>query len=195
MILKVEAEKRELGKKSELSQLRRNGFIPAIIYADGKAGQNISLLKRDFMKTYKKSIGELAFFSITLEGKEYLTILKERQIHPVSRDLTHVDFQELRQDKMINIHLPLKYIGTPVGVKEGGVVDITVRTLDIQCLPKDVVEDYEVDITNLKVGQSIHIKDIKIPNLQIKSAQDLSIVSVHPPKGEKVSKTATETAE
>ncbi len=91
MNIKIEAKKRVIGKKSDMTILRASGMIPAIIYGEGKVGINISLEKISFMKAYRTSIGGMAFFEINVEGEEVTTILKDKQVHPTSREFMHID--------------------------------------------------------------------------------------------------------
>ncbi|HNW99847.1 MAG TPA: 50S ribosomal protein L25 [Candidatus Cloacimonadota bacterium] len=194
MIFRLEATKRTVGKKSLNTELRKSGLIPAVIYGQGETGIPISLNKMEFMKEYKKSIGEIAFFNINIEGKEYNTIMKERQIHPVRRDVIHVDFLELHKDTPINVNVPLKFIGQPEDLKNGGILEIGMRHLSLTCLPAEIPEDFQVDISNLRIGQSIHVKDIDIKNLHIHDAADLTIASIHTARGLEIEAEAAEAA-
>jgi large subunit ribosomal protein L25 len=179
MVIKIEAGKRTLGKKSDRKDLRKDFKIPGIMYGQGIEGTPIQFNAPDFMKAYKQSIGELAIFNIVLDGEEHRCILKAKQIHPVRRDIIHVDFLSLNPGHEVSLSLPIKFVGEPVGATEGGIVDIIVRTLHIACLPKDIPEDVEIDISSLKIGDSLHIKDIKIPNVKIKDSEDVTTVVVH----------------
>jgi large subunit ribosomal protein L25 len=184
MVIKIEAAKRALGKKSDRKNLRKGGKIPAVVYGSGKVGTNIQLEASDFMKAYKKGIGELAIFNVNIDGEEHRCIIKDKQIHPVRRDVLHVDFLELNPGHEVSLTLPIKFVGDPESLKLGGVLDIIHRDLQISCLPKDIPEDVEVDISNLAINESIHVKDITIPNVTIKDAEDVSIVIIHEKKGQ-----------
>jgi len=188
MILNIAVHSREISKKSARKSLRKSGSIPAVIYSEGQPGINISVPTNEFSKLYKKSIGEVAVFNLNLEGKEIHTIVKARQIHPVSRDFIHVDFLELHPDKELNLSVPFKFIGQPASLKEGGIMEITVRELKVSCLPKHIPEDIPLDIEKLKIGQAIYVKDISVENITIKEAGNIPIVSVH---GSKTAKTET----
>ncbi|HPR16897.1 MAG TPA: 50S ribosomal protein L25 [Candidatus Cloacimonadota bacterium] len=163
MHIKIKAEKRELGKKSDLKNYRKEGFIPAVVYGEGKEGINILLPVIPFQKAYKKSIGEVAIFEIEVGNKKYSTFIKEKQIHPVSREFVHIDFVELHKGKHITMEIPINFIGEPKGVKEGGVVEYLHRSLEITCLPKDLPEEIDVDITELHVGDTLHFSNITLP--------------------------------
>jgi len=194
MNLKLETQKREMGKKSNLTTLRKSGFIPAVVYGEDLADNiNISICDSDFMKSIKKSLGELAFYDLNIEGKEYRTVIKEKQIHPVSRKTLHIDFQVLHEGSPIVVHIPFKFTGIPAGAKHGGLLEILHRNVEVVCLPKHIVEDIEVDVSSLENGQSFHISQINLHklNLKLKHESDLVLAVVHPPKG--VEAVATET--
>lgn len=172
MNIAIEAKLRETKKKSDLNQLRAQEFIPAVIYKSGsKAGEDglkISLVEADFTKAYRKSIGEISFFIVKLDNKEYRTIIKDKQVHPVSRKVMHIDFLELVPDKKVTMRIPLKFFGDPKGLKEGGKLEILVRSLSITCLPDAIPEEVKIDLSDLAVGQSIHFQDLTLENIQSK---------------------------
>jgi large subunit ribosomal protein L25 len=197
MILNLAVQPRVIGKKSQRKSLRKDGKIPAIIYSEGQPGILISVPTNEFQKLYKKSIGEVAVFNLTLDGNEISAIVKARQIHPVTRDFIHVDFYELHQGKELNLSIPFKFIGTPVALKEGGNLEISMRELKVSCLPKNIPEDIPLNIENVKLGETIYVKDISLENIVIKDVASLPIVSVIAPKSESTATTddkSTETA-
>lgn len=182
MNVKIVAKAREKGKKSKLTNLRNSGYIPAIIYGEGQEGIKISLEKISFLRAYKKTIGEIALFDIELDGKEFTTILKEKQIHPVSREFTHIDFQELHKGVSITVNVPFRYIGEPVGIGLGGVLEIMVREIEVSCLPKDIPEDIEIDISAIGIDESLHLKDIDLGILETKLSPETTLASVRTPR-------------
>lgn len=182
MNVKIVAKAREKGKKSDMTNLRNSGHIPAIIYGEGQEGQKISLEKIPFLRAYKKTIGEIALFDIELDGKKITTILKEKQIHPVSRDFMHIDFQELHKGVSITVNVPFRYIGEPVGISLGGVLEIMVRDIEVSCLPKDIPEDIEIDISTIGIDESLHLRDIDLGVLETKLTPETTLASVRTPK-------------
>jgi large subunit ribosomal protein L25 len=182
MNIVIEASKREIGTKSDLSNLRKNDFIPGVVYGPGREPLSIQLDKNLFLKEYRKTIGELVIFVLKIEKKKYQTIIKDKQIHPVTREIQHIDFLELRQDSKIRVNVPVKYIGTPAGVKEGGVLEIMIRVVEISCLPKDLIEDIEIDISHLEIGKSVQIGDLNFENAEVSLSPDISLAIVHAPK-------------
>jgi len=185
MILNLAVQSRELGKKSERKNLRKSGQIPAVIYSEGQPGINISVPANEFLKLYRKSIREVAVFNLTLNGNDLQAIVKSRQMHPVSREFLHVDFLELHKGKELSLSVPIKFIGTPASIKEGGILEITVREVEVSCLPRHIPEDIPLNIENLNLGDTIYIKDLNIENVTIKDSGNIAVVSIHSPKAEK----------
>lgn len=182
MIFKIGATQRESGKKSDLSKLRKDGIIPAIIYGPEVEPIKISLDKADFMKLYKKSFNELVFYELEIDGKEYHTLLKERQIHPVSREILHVDFMVIPPHQMIDVDVPLKFVGTPIGTKEGGLMEVIHRSIRIQCVEDAIPEDIEVDISHLIVGEALHVHQVPKGNWIVKDHPESALVTIHAKK-------------
>ena len=184
MKLNLAVQARTLGKKSEKKTLRKSGNIPAIIYSDGQPGITISVQSNEFTKLYKKSLATVTVFGLNLDGKEILAIVKARQIHPVSRDFIHVDFMELHKEKEINLSVPIKIVGSPHALKEGGVMDVLLRELKISCFPQYIPEDIPINVEELKIGETFYVKDLKLKNMTIKDSPSQAIVSVSLPKSE-----------
>ena len=181
MNIKINAEKRDLGKRSDLTELRKEGFIPGIIYGAGQEGMKIAFNARDYTREYKKSIGAVAFFDITVDGKIYKTFIKEKQIHPLTREIVHIDFLELHKGKPITIDVPINFTGEALGTKEGGVFEIIHRTIQVTCLPKDIPDEISFDISDMNIGDSIHLKDLNISeemNTDLSDEITIAILSV-----------------
>ncbi|MDP8231366.1 MAG: 50S ribosomal protein L25 [Candidatus Zophobacter franzmannii] len=183
MILKVAAQIREIErKKSSVKNLRKSGNIPAVIYGSGEEAKHVTLEKISFMKSYKKSIGETALFYVSVDGKEIHTIIKSRQMHPVTREIVHVDFLEFHPGRPITIDIPLSVTGEPEGVKLGGNLDVLMHKLPVSCLPKDIPEAIEIDVSALNIGDSIHVADLSHEKFTFNIADDITLVIVHAPR-------------
>lgn len=181
MNIKINAEKRDLGKRSDLTELRKEGFIPGIIYGAGQEGIKIAFNARDYTREYKKSIGAVAFFDITIDGKTYKTFIKEKQIHPLTREIVHIDFLELHKGKPITIDVPINFTGEALGTKEGGVFEIIHRVIQVTCLPKDIPDEIRFDISEMNIGDSIHLRDLDISeemNTELTDEITIAILSV-----------------
>ena len=195
MNIKIKVEKRETSKKSDLNKLRKNGLIPAVLYGKNYS-EKITLVENEFTKLYSKSIGHFAFFDFILNNKEYKTIIKEKQINPVTRKLIHIDFFELKEGEEITVNIPLNFVGIAPGTKVGGVLDISMRFLEITCLSKDLPEEIEIDISNLELGHAIHIRDLSLSDkILIHASLDQSLASVNLPHVSKETKKEEESKE
>ena len=183
MNIKINAEKRDLGKRSDLTELRKEGFIPGIIYGAGQEGIKIAFNARDYTREYKKSIGAVAFFDITVDGNTYKTFIKEKQIHPLTREIVHIDFLELHKGKPITIDVPINFTGEALGTKEGGVFEIIHRVIQVTCLPKDIPDEIKFDISEMNIGDSIHLRDLDISeDMNTELTDDITIAILSVPK-------------
>ncbi len=197
MIFNLEAQKRTTTKRSELSALRRQGMIPAVLYGKSVESIPISIDRGTFMQCYKKSFNELAFYELELEGAKHHTILKDKLIHPVTRNILHIDFMVVEESAQMEFEVPVQFVGEAAGTKEGGFMDVVQRSVKITCRAKDIPEDIKLDVSGLHVGDSLHVKDLPDGKWQYKDHPDVALVVVHAKKVEEapVTEAAPETAE
>jgi large subunit ribosomal protein L25 len=150
--------------KGTARKLRAAGEIPAIIYGHKRQPQSLKLNAHQFSRMLEKISYTTTVIELTIDGAMSRTIIRELQRHPVKRDVLHVDFQELVAGEKITVRVPLKFVGTPDGVRQGGgILDEVMRELHITVDPADIPNHFDVDVTSLQVGKSLHISDIKIP--------------------------------
>ncbi|MEA2103386.1 MAG: 50S ribosomal protein L25 [Candidatus Cloacimonadota bacterium] len=184
MKIEIEAKIREAGKKTA-KNLRMLEQIPAVVYGKGIDSKSVSIDYKTFRKIYMAIQGKKSFIFLKIEGEKEAvrTLIKEMQIEPVSRKVTHIDFQIILSGQLIEIEVPIKPVGDSPGMKEGGIMEILLRELDVKCLPKDLPESIEIDISNLNLNDSVHISDIleNYPNIEILHPADTSILSIQPP--------------
>ncbi len=182
MDFNLKVEKRVVAqKKSDNKNIRKEGYIPGVIYGDGKQGTLIKLRSNEFVKAYNKSLGELAFFNLEVDGKTYKTIIKDKQVHPSTRRVVHIDFMELTKGHTITVDIPIKLVGDSVGVVEGGIVDFLMHTISISCLPSQIISELEVDISNLAIGDTLRVADLPLGDLQANAEPEISVVHIIPP--------------
>ena len=162
------------GKKAA-RQIRSQENVPAVIYV---GAQEVNFYAS--AKAFKPLVytGEFQIAEVTVDGKMYRCILKDLQFDKVTDALIHLDLLELVDDKKVVATLPLKYVGTSVGVKEGGKLVIKIKSLKVKALPKDLVETISVDITNLALNENIRVEDVKAPGLEIMNSPRIPIASV-----------------
>jgi large subunit ribosomal protein L25 len=162
------------GKKAA-RQIRSQENVPAVIYG---GAQEVNFYAS--AKAFKPLVytGEFQIAEVTVDGKKYRCILKDLQFDKVTDALIHLDLLELVDDKKVVATLPLKFVGTSVGVKEGGKLVIKIKSLKVKALPKDLVENINVDITNLALNANIRVEDVKAPGLEIMNSPRIPIASV-----------------
>ena len=162
------------GKKAA-RQIRSQENVPAVIYG---GAQEVNFYAS--AKAFKPLVytGEFQIAEVTVDGKMYRCILKDLQFDKVSDALIHLDLLELVEDKKVVATLPLKFVGTSVGVKEGGKLVIKIKSLKVKAFPKDLVETINVDITNLALNANIRVEDVKAPGLEIMNSPRIPIASV-----------------
>jgi large subunit ribosomal protein L25 len=165
MEARLEAVKRETFGKNEAGRLRRTGQIPGVLYGgspDGKAiAEPITVNPKDLLKILHSEAGANALISLTLGGIEARVMIREYQLDPVSHHLLHVDFYRVRMDQRITVAVPITVKGEPRGVKQqGGLLDFVQREVNVECLPADIPEHLEIDVSELMVGQGVRLKDL-----------------------------------
>ncbi len=164
----------EHGKKAA-RQIRSQECVPAVIYG---GAQEINFYAP--AKAFKPLVytGEFQLANVTVDGKTYTCILKDLQFDKISDSLIHVDLLELVEDKKVIATLPLKFVGTSVGVKGGGKLVIKMKSLKVKTLPKYLKEAIEVDITTLELNGNIRVEDVKDENYEILNSPRIPIASV-----------------
>jgi len=159
----IKGETKKGSNKILLKAKKKEGKVPANLYGTGF--DNISLFVDS--KELKKAIKSgTKVFSLETESGTFKVITKEVQRHPISWDLLHVDFLKLSEDKKVTIKIPVRYIGEAFGVKNmGGVLLLNSRTVEVSCLPKYILDEIVVDVTELKLHETIHAGDLKLENI------------------------------
>jgi len=162
------------GKKAA-RQIRSQENVPAVIYGGAEEVNFYASAKAFKPLVYT---GEFQIAEVNVDGKTYKCILKDLQFDKVTDALIHLDLLELVDDKKVVATLPLKFVGTSVGVKEGGKLVIKIKSLKVKALPKDLVETINVDITTLALNGNIRVEDVKAPGLEIMNSPRIPIASV-----------------
>ncbi|MFZ2324484.1 MAG: 50S ribosomal protein L25 [Ignavibacteriaceae bacterium] len=180
----LEAKKRTKIDKASRSALRKEGRVPAIYYSKHHDPLAIDLSERALHPLVFTSKTHL--ISLSLDGQEDLDcIIKDVQFDPVTEKIVHIDLLGLKKGEKIQIEVPVQLIGTAVGIKEGGILQHTLHKIEIECLPVDIPEHIEIDVTTLKLGDSIHIGDLKFNEFNILNSAEAIVASVTHPKAEK----------
>ena len=170
---------------ANVRRLRRTGLIPGVIYGDGGKAREVSLPQHEFKQMLHHHAGEQMMVAIEFDGKNESVLLKEVQHAPLSGDILHVDFQEVSLTKKLKVQISIELIGEPEGVKtEGGVLDHTLYSVEVECLPSDILEKIEVDVSSLKMGDVMTVKDIELDasKYEILLDDDVAVASVLAPR-------------
>lgn len=182
--VQLEARKRDNLSKSFTNSLRRQGKVPGVIYSRSIQPISVEVLEgaiKPLVFTAKTNL-----ISLNLEGQDNLDcIIKDVQFDPVTDRIVHFDLQTFDAKEKIHLEIPVQLIGSAIGVKEGGVVQQNLHKIEIECLPALIPEVISLDISGLKLGDSIHARDIKIEGVEILIPEEAIIVSVAHPKIEK----------
>ncbi|MCX8122631.1 MAG: 50S ribosomal protein L25/general stress protein Ctc [Spirochaetes bacterium] len=170
--------------KNANHRLRAQGYIPAVLYAHGES-QSIMFQKKNFFKIFKGHISENVLIDLDIKDNPDSPVkafVKDYQRHPITDEILHVDFFRVTMTEAISTKVPVEVVGTPVGVKQGGILEFIEREIEVECLPADLPEKITIDVTNLAIGQSIHVKDIIAPKgVKILSTPDSVVLAVLAP--------------
>ena len=167
-------------------RLRQSGQLPAVLYGPGAETVLLSVKMSDFNQVLKKSGASQLLLNLVIQDSETYTrsaMVKELQTHPVSRDFLHVDFYEIAMDRKIRVKVPIVTTGMAKGVELGGVLQIIRREIEVLCLPFEVPESFEIDISDLDIGDSVHVGDIsQVGEIEFLEDDHFTIVTLLSPK-------------
>jgi large subunit ribosomal protein L25 len=176
----LEAQKRDTFGKNEARRLRAQGLIPGVLYGGPEGGTPVAVNPKELMRILHSESGANTLISLKLDGAASQVLVKEYQVDPIQHKLLHADFYRIAMDKTLTVTVPIVLRGEPKGVKQqGGVVDFVHREFEVECLPADIPEKIEVDISDLVIGQSIRVRDLpENPKWKAISEPDMMIVHV-----------------
>ena len=180
----------EIGK-SMVKRLRAQDKVPAVVYKRGKETISIKLSKRELVDVLHTSRGENALITLKLknQGKTQpkTVIMKDIQHEPLNGGILHVDFNEVSLAEKITVNVPIVTKGESIGVKEEGMLEHALWEVEIECLPSEIPENIEVDITELGIGDAVHVRDLILPKgIRVITDSQQSVLSVEPPTAEEV---------
>ncbi len=184
----LEAAPRQETGKGPARRLRAQGRIPGTCYKPGGTPMSVSVEARtldNLLKASTAGLNTLIDLSVAGGGEfdGVQVLVKELQIDPVSRELVHADFFAVDLTETLQVSVPIHLVGIAHGVTLGGIVDHALRTIDVECLPNAIPEEFSVDVTALDVGDSIHVRDMVLPEgIELLTDPDLSVVSVVAPE-------------
>src|SRR3954468_24908193 len=187
----LEAVERTQRGKNEARRLRVTGKIPAVVYGDQEGGRAIAVDPKILSRILRTELGANTLIQLKLGGVDARVLVKEYQIDPVTHQLLHADFYRVAMDKVIRVTVSVVPRGEPKGVKQqGGVLDIVHRQIELECLPADIPQHIEVDVTEMMVGMNVRVRDVTA-NAKWKALSDPDMMLLHViiPKVEEVAAT------
>ncbi|HYD55580.1 MAG TPA: 50S ribosomal protein L25/general stress protein Ctc [Burkholderiales bacterium] len=164
--MEINARKREAQGTGASRRLRNMGVVPGILYGGDKAPVSIELDHKDLLQNLRNEKFHASILSLDLAGSKEQVLLRAVNMHPYKLQVQHVDFQRVQKDKKIHMKVPLHFVNAEKspGVKEqAGVVNHVMNELDVTCFPDDLPEFIEVDLSNMTVGRSLHLRDLTMP--------------------------------
>lgn len=193
----VAAESRTETGKNVNRRLRAKGLIPGVLYGSAKKPVMVAVSPKAIASVLRSASGSNTLFDLDLDGSKRKVILKEFQMEPLKGGLLHADFFEVALDRSLEVKVHVELRGTPVGVKtQGGILDFVTRELEIECLPMDIPEKIEVDVSELELGKHLRVSDLKLPEkLKLLTEPGVVVVHVVAPRAEEAAPAAAEAAE
>ena len=188
----IEGTLREKIGQRDAKNLRNDNQVPCVIYGGEEPVHFYS-----HSNSFRKLVYTPNFYKVEIKvaDKSYATILKDLQFHPVSEDLLHLDFLELREDRKVVVEIPLRFVGQPAGVKEGGSMITLMRKLRVKGFPKDLIPEIEVDVSELELNKSLKVSLLDLDGLEILNPPGVPLVSVEVPRALKSAAAAEEDEE
>ncbi len=190
------AQKRDQAGKGPSRRLRAKGLIPAVCYGPYDKPLHVAVDPLAIQKAISTPLKFNTVIQLQIDGETRTVLFKDFEKDPVEGTLLHADFLEVRMDKDVLVNVPVILTGKPEGVTAGGILQQVARTLPVQCRPSDIPEKIEVDVSGLKIAESLHVKDVKLPSgikLKIKGDETVAVVNV-PEKEEEAPKPAAAAA-
>ena len=187
----LEVEAREKLGKGENRRLRRRGKTPAILYGGGQAPRAIMLEHARLQQQMENQAFYTSILTLKLNGASQAVVIKDVQRHPAKRQVLHMDFQRILEDEKITLNVPIHFIGEELafGVREqGGEITRLVTDVELSCLPKDLPEFLELDVSAMELNQLLHLSDVVVPEgvelTALAHDQDPAVISINPPRRE-----------
>jgi large subunit ribosomal protein L25 len=176
---KVEAKQRQAGDKNAARRLRTTGLVPGVLYGAGKEPHAISVDPKVIGRILNSDSGHNTIFDVSLDGENAKAMIVDWQVDPIKGHLLHVDLKRIAMDKTLRVTVPIEIVGEAPGVKiEGGILDVVLREVEIECLPSEIPSHIKVDVSELHFGVNIRVADLKAET-KVKFLNDPNITVVH----------------
>lgn len=176
------ARSRTTSGKGAARQLRRSGQLPAVVYGRRDETESLALDTHELTRLLSRIHAATTVIDLEVDGsKPRPVLIREIQRHPYRPQLLHVDFFEIRADVKIRVQVPVHLVETPAGVEMGGMLQFLRHELEVECLPNEIPSGFEVDVSALEIGDSLHVSDVDAGGVAILEDEAVTICTVVPP--------------
>jgi large subunit ribosomal protein L25 len=187
--LVLNAQHREETGKGSGRRLRAQGLLPAVVYGEKKKPEHVTITRHDLQQLMHHGTGEGTIVSLKIKKpkseKVEKVLIRDIQKDPVTMYPIHADFYRISLTKKLKVEVPVRALGTPEGVKAGGILEYLTRTIEIKCLPTAIPRSFEVDVSELAINHSVHVSDLKVTEgIEILSDPEIALFTVLPPRVE-----------
>lgn len=181
--IKLAAQARTGLGRSAVTKLKMQGLVPAVVYGAKQEAEHIQLNAREIDNVLAHATGEHFLVELEVGGAaNRLALVQEVQHHPVTRKVLHVDFHAVAADELLHAAIIVETTGESAGVKLGGLLEIQIHELEVECLPKDLPEVIRLDVSALNIGDAIHVRDVKLPEgVHARADGELTVLRIAPP--------------
>ncbi len=172
----------ETEKKGDVKRLRKEGKIPAVLYGHKEKTKQIFVEQKKFRQILDALKKETVIVNLKVGSRSYPCVIKALQQNPMTEELLHIDFQHIHKKERIRASVPIHVVGAAPGVEKGGILDIHLHEVVVRCLPDTLPSHLDIDVSNLDLGDAIHLKDLKTPNIEFELTLDTTVVSILVPR-------------
>jgi len=173
---------RDRSGKGPARASRRDGNIPGVVYGHGQPAVAVTVNQKEFINAIRHVEGGNMIVSLKLANGEKTALVREVQLDPISHDIIHLDFQEVSLTETVRVQVAVHLTGLAIGVKDGGgILEHILRQVEVRCLPTAIPASIDVDVSALNIGDSIHVRDLSVPDVEILTDADSTIATVVPP--------------
>jgi large subunit ribosomal protein L25 len=195
--VKLKAQKRTVIGRNAIKKIKKEGLVPGVVYGSQAEPMALQVSARELTSVLAHASSEHVLVELEInddgQSTNRLALIQEVQHHPLRRELLHVDFHAVSTTEKITSEVPIEAVGDPLGVRTfGGLLEYSLRSLEVECFPQDLPDIVRVDVTNLNIGEAFHVRDIPLPSgVEALTDADLTVVSVVASRvGEEVAETA-----
>jgi len=181
-VIQLRGTRREQLGKGGARKARAAGLIPGVVYGHGEPPVPVAIETREFQNALRHHKGGNAIVNLAVSGGEYTALIRDVQYDPLSREILHLDFHHISLTETVEVRVTVHLNGLPLGVKDGGgILEHITREIEIRCLPTAIPSALEADVSALNIGDSIHVRDLVVPDVTILTDLDTTVATVVPP--------------